>query len=206
MADEVEDVRMVAQGAAHEAGIALLQLLHLAEARLRIALPREGPHGRERDVRHLDGLDLPDRAFGDQFLQAADDGVVVHLEFDLADDARLVAHLDHLVVFVHVERRNLHREDVDALLGAPLHLLEVTVVRGRDDNGLDVGVLAVHLLGVEVARHARLVELVCLPGIFILRTGRDPVELLVVHQCLIVFSRMTMCHTQHGNLDRFHSF
>ena len=45
MTDEIEDMRMIAQGSALKALISLLKTLNLAEARLRIALPRERPDG-----------------------------------------------------------------------------------------------------------------------------------------------------------------
>ena len=204
--NEVEDVRVVAQSTALEAFIALLEALNLAEARLGVSLPRERPHGRERDVRGLERFYLADRAVGDELLQAADNRVVVHLKLDLADDAGLVAHLDHRVVFVHVESGDLHRKDVDSLLGAPLHLLEVPVVRGGDDNRFNVGMLFVHLLGIEVARDSRLVEFIDLLRILILGAGSDPIELLVVQKRLIVFAGMAVSHAHHCDFNRFHSF
>ena len=197
-------MRVVAERTTLVARITFLEMLDLPEARLRIALPRERPYGRKRDVGHLHGLDLADRAVLHELLQALYDRVVVHLKLDLADNSRLVAHCDHLVILLHVEGRNLHRQNVDALLRAPFHLLEVTVVGGRDHNSLNVGVLSVHLLGVEVAGNARLVELVNLLRLFVLGAGSDPVELLVVYKRLVVLAGMAVGHAHHCDLNWFH--
>ena len=92
----------------------------------------------------------------------------MHFKLDLADDSGLVAHLNHGVVLGHIKRGNLHRENMDTLLGAPLHLLEMLVVRGSDDNRFNVGMLFVHLLRIEIARDTRLIKLVCLLRILVL--------------------------------------
>ena len=93
---------------------------------------------------------------------------------------------------------------MDALFGAPLHLLEVAVVHRGYHHGLYVGMLFVYLIRIEVAGNARLVELVGLLSGSVLRAGGDPVELLVVEKRLVVLAGMAVSHAHHRDLYRFH--
>ena len=128
----------------------------------------------------------------------------MHLKLDLADDTRPVAHGDHLVIFLHVEGGNFHRKNVNPLLGAPFHLREMLIVGRSDDYRLNIGMVLVHLVGIEVAGNSGLIEFISLLRIFILRTARHPVQFRVVAEDLIIFSRMTVGQTHHCDLQRFH--
>ena len=195
---------MVAQRAAAVAGIALAQVLRVAVAQLRIALPGEGEHGREGDVGGLEGLHLADGALVKQLLEAGHDRVVVQLQLDLAHDAGLLGQLDHLVVLLHVEGGDLHGQDVDAALGAQLHLAQVLLVGGGDDHGLDLRMGVQHLDVAAVAGHALNGLEEQLAGEIVGGGHGDPIQLRVLLEDLIILARMTVRHTHHGNLQRFH--
>ena len=205
-ADQVEDVRVVAERAAAEAFVSRRERHAFAVARLGAALPRERPHRRQGNIGRLDRQKFSQFARGDLLLQSLHDGVVVHFELDLADDPGLVDHFDHPVVLVHVEGRDLHRKDVDAALGAELHLLIVLFIRGRQHDGFDVGVFREHLFGIEVAGNAGLVELVDLLGARVGGARSDPIELLIFQERLVIFAGMAVGHAHHRDLYGFQSF
>ena len=137
---------MVAERAAPEAGIAFAKGFAPAPAQFGNALPGECPDGGEGDVRRIEGGDIPEGFPGEKFLHAVHDRVVVHLQLDLEHDAGLRYDFHHLVVFRHVEGRNLHGQDVDAPPRAVLDLLQVAAVRGSDDDSLDFRMGVEHLV------------------------------------------------------------
>ena len=205
-ADHIENMRMIAERAAAETMILRRKRNNFAVARLGIALPWERPHRRKRDIRRLNRNKFAELAGADNFLQPFDHGVVVHFEFDLADDPGPVNHFDHFVIFGHVEGRDLHREDVEPALRAELHLFKMAVIGGRDYDRFDVRMFRKHFFGIKITGNSGFVEFINLPGLLVFRTGSNPVEFRVFDQCLVIFTGVAMGHAHHCDFHGFHCF
>ena len=129
----------------------------------------------------------------------------MHFQFDLADDPRFLNHTDHLVVFRHIERRNLHGEDMDTAAGALLHLFQMTVVRRSENNRFNIRMFFKHLRHAQIAGHAVVIQIVNIFGALIFRAGRHPVEFGVFAERLIIFPGVTVRQGCHGYFYGFHA-
>ena len=197
-------MRMIAQRAAAAAVIARLEGDRLAVADVRVALPREGPNRGERDVGRVEGDDVADRALSGKLQSSGAGGVIVHLQLDLAENARVLDHLYHPVVFLKIEGGYLHGEHVLMVFAAKLHIAVVAEVLAGDDDAVDLRVLDEHLLGAAVDGDVIAVVAEVLLDLVGRAGDGDPVYFVVVMQSLIIFTDMGMSKRCYRKIDLSH--